>query len=306
MSFATEVKVELCRQDLGKGAGQVALLAGILRTGAAVSLGERGTLLTLPSDHPAVARLAFNLLVTHARGRPDVLVRRSKGRGPRFDYLFKDGRHVAALLSRIGMVPGRRLPIPKPLVRTAAGQRLFLRGVFLSTGSLSSPAKAPHLECVFHHPALADEVAGIMASRGIPALRAARRRSSVLYLKSREAIARFLTTVGAPEALFAFEDAWAIREMRDEVNRLVNAETANLQKTVEAALRQQRVVTWLKETGQLDALPRALREMAEARIRYPDASLGELGQMLGLTKSGANHRMRRLLALAEGPHPGGG
>lgn len=303
MSWAREVKDELCRRPIPGRDAALALLAGILRQGTAVDLGEaRGVLVTLPSESPASARLVFNLLHDHAGVRPDVLVRRD-GKGarhlPRFEYLFRDRRKVAGLGMKIGLVPGRRLDLPPALVATSQRRRHFLRGAFLAAGSLNAPSRAPHLELTFPNAALADEVRSVMERRNIVPLLQRRRGQVRLYLKSREAIAQFLRDVDAPEALFAFENAWAIREMRDVVNRLVNAETANLDKTVAAAMRQERAVRLLQDAGRLADMSPGLREMALLRLQYPDLTLRELGEHLGLSKSGANHRMRRLVALAE-------
>lgn len=298
MSWSVQVREELCRRPIPTAQAEAALLSGILRQGSIVDLGGRGGLITLPSTSPAVARLAFQILTRLSPERPELLVRRSEGgarRFPRFEFRFRDGRKGEQLAGRLGI--GTRA-LPKAIVSTSSGRRFFLRGVFLVSGSLSAPMRPPHLEITFPNTVLAEEVRGIMGRRGyLPTLE--RHRGQVrVYLKSREKIARFLEDVDAPNALFAFTDAWAMREVRDGVNRKVNAETANLAKSVEAGLRQERTLRRLAAEGYLGDLPPVLEAIARARLREPEASLVELGARLGLTKSGANHRMRRLMALA--------
>jgi hypothetical protein len=123
----------------------------------------------------------------------------------------------------------------------------------------------------------------------------------VVYLKESEQIAGFLNIIGAHSALFNFENARIYKDMRNNVNRLVNCETANLNKPVNAAVRQMENIELISETIGLDNIPESLREAAELRLEYPDASLIELGKLMQspLGKSGVNHRMRKLEEIAE-------
>ena len=126
-----------------------------------------------------------------------------------------------------------------------------------------------------------------------------RKDDYVVYLKEGDAVMDFLAMIQADEAVEAFEVARNVKEVREQVNRLVNCETANLQKTVDAAGRQLEAIRRLQAADMIPRLPKKLRQTAERRLAHPDASLAELADMLGVSKSGMNHRMRKLRELAE-------
>ena len=129
-----------------------------------------------------------------------------------------------------------------------------------------------------------------------------RRNGYITYLKEAEKIAEFLAIIGANRAMLRFEDIRIVRDMRNSVNRLVNCETANLNKQIDASQRQIEAIRYLADTRGLDSLPDKLRIMAEFRLDHPDLSLGELGQLIPggpISKSGVNHRLRKLVELAE-------
>lgn len=300
MSFTADVKAELCHIPIASTEGRLALLAGFLRFGQAADLGGgRGAVIALPSSHTASARLAFRLVVERSASRPELLLKSGGSRGPRFEILFRDRRHFATLSRRLALTTRRSLP--RFATSTAQGRRHFLRGVFLAVGSVSPPSRPPHLELLLPGGPQADLVAGVMArEHHAPLVDTPRAAHVRLYLKSRESVASFLRDVGASQALFAFEDARAMRELRDRVNRQVNAETANLEKTLRAALVQEKAFRELIPQAQFARLPPKLRELARLRIAHPTASLAELGERLGISKSGVNGRMRRLMRLLAG------
>lgn len=129
-----------------------------------------------------------------------------------------------------------------------------------------------------------------------------RRKGYITYLKEAEKITEFLNIIGAHNALLRFEDIRIVRDMRNSVNRLVNCETANLNKTIGAALRQIENIRYIDETVGMDVLPDKLREIAQLRISYQDVTLKELGEMVSggkISKSGINHRLRKIDEIAE-------
>ncbi|HOO13287.1 MAG TPA: DNA-binding protein WhiA, partial [Bacillota bacterium] len=129
-----------------------------------------------------------------------------------------------------------------------------------------------------------------------------RKGSFVVYVKEGEQIVDLLNIMGAYSALLKFENTRIYKDMRNNVNRIVNCETANLTKIINASVKQIENIEYIRDTVGLGSLPPNLREIAELRLNYPDASLKELGQMLTppLGKSGINHRLRRIEELAEG------
>ncbi|HEX6127440.1 MAG TPA: DNA-binding protein WhiA [Candidatus Limnocylindria bacterium] len=180
----------------------------------------------------------------------------------------------------------------------ACDRRAFLRGVLLS-GSVSLTGSGPHIEFVMADPSRAVELRRRLGEMGVATGTLERRGRHVVYLKGREQLGALLRLTGANRALLDFEAEGVARDVRNRVNRLLNAEGANLGRTVRAADRQQRAIDRLESRGELAGLPQALRETATQRRRQPDADLDTLASALGVSRSAVNHRLRRLVALAE-------
>lgn len=184
----------------------------------------------------------------------------------------------------------------------ACDHRAFLRGVLL-TGSVSVTASGPHVEFVLPDARRARELRRRLAEVEVRAGSLVRRGRQVVYVKGREQLGTLLRLTGANRALLDFEADGVARDVRNRVNRLLNAEEANLGRTVAAADRQLRAIDRLERSGELERLPDPLREAALARRRQPDADLDTLAAALGVSRSGMNHRLRRLVALAEEEKP---
>jgi cell division protein WhiA len=182
----------------------------------------------------------------------------------------------------------------------ACDRRAFLRGVLLGRGSISLGASGPHVEFVFHGRRAADALRRQLRESGARAGVLDRRDRWVVYLKGREEVATLLRLTGANRGLLDFETARVESEVRNRINRLLNAEEANLARTVRAADRQLRAIEALEAAGTIRRLPEGLRAAAVERKRQPEADLDALAATLGISRSAANHRLRRLVELAEG------
>ena len=180
----------------------------------------------------------------------------------------------------------------------ACDRRAFLRGVLLGSGSLSFTASGPHVELVLASDDAAADLQAALASLDVRALRAERRGRFVVYLKGHEEIAALLRLVGANRGVLELETHRVGREVQASLNRLVNAEEANLARTVHAADRQLAAIAQLGRSGRLAGLAPALRETAALRRRMPEADLDTLAAALGVSRSAVNHRLRRLVELA--------
>lgn len=180
----------------------------------------------------------------------------------------------------------------------ACDRRAFLRGALLA-GSVSVSRSGPHVEFVFQDAVRAAELRRRLAELGVNASLQLRRGRRVVYLKGREQLGALLRLTGANRALLDLESESVTREVRNRVNRLLNAEEANLGRTVRAADRQLQAISQLEARGELDRLPEALRETASQRRRHPDADLDTLAASLGVSRSAVNHRLRRLVTLAD-------
>lgn len=180
-------------------------------------------------------------------------------------------------------------------------KRAFLRGAFLCVGSISDPEKSNHLEFVCTNEEMADLLIKYMAEFEIVAKTIRRKKYFVVYLKDGEEIVNLLNVMGAHVSLMEFENQRILKEISNSVNRRVNCETANIAKTVSAATKQVEDIILIRDTSGFGGLPQNLREMAQIRIEYPDASLKELGSYLDppVGKSGVNHRLRRLSEIAD-------
>lgn len=179
-------------------------------------------------------------------------------------------------------------------------RKAFLRGAFLAAGSVSDPNKSYYLSIASENEALSLQVCEIFKELGIPAKITKRRSHNVVYIKEGTLIVEALGVMGAPLSLMEFENARIIKDIRNNLNRKVNAEAANLHKTVRASLGQIADIEYIDKKIGLSELPDSLREVAILRRNNPEVSLSELGQMLnpGIGKSGINHRLRRISRLA--------
>ena len=179
--------------------------------------------------------------------------------------------------------------------------RAYVRGCFLGSGSINNPENKYHIEFIVKDRKTADVILQILNKYNIHFKKLEKENAVSLYSKDGEEISKFLAFIGANSSVLKFEDIRVYRDMRNNVNRIVNCETANLSKTVNAAVKQIDAINKLKESGKYNSLSENLKEIAELRIKYPDVSLVELGKMLNppIGKSGVNHRMKAILKLVE-------
>lgn len=180
----------------------------------------------------------------------------------------------------------------------ACDRRSFLRGVLLASGSISFGRSGPHVEFVLRTPEAATTLRELLAAIGVHALLAERRGHQVVYLKGLDEIVALLGLVGANRGVLELETQRVGSDVRSRLNRLINAEEANLARTVRAADRQLLAIDGLERDGTLPRLAPALRETAALRRRMPDADLDTLATALGISRSAINHRLRRLVELA--------
>ena len=179
--------------------------------------------------------------------------------------------------------------------------RAFVRGCFLGSGSINNPENKYHMEIIFKYQEDATFVLKILEKYNIYFKLLEKKTSYSIYSKDGEEISKFLAFIGANSAVLKFEDIRVYRDMRNNVNRLVNCETANLTKTVGAAVKQIEAIKLIKEKGKFESLTESLKEMAELRLKYPESSLAELGKMADppIGKSGVNHRLKAIVEIAE-------
>jgi len=208
------------------------------------------------------------------------------------------------LFAQSGIVFGEKEPIFEQYLvdQKRCCKKEYVRGAFLAGGSVSDPDKEYHLEIVCWDGMIAEELAEYLETFAIAAKVVDRKGHAVLYIKEAEQIIDFLSLIGAHQSMMEFENVRILKEVRNNVNRQVNCETANIQKTVDASLRQVHHIQQLMQEGGLEKLSPQLRETAILRVENPDLSLLELGQLheKPIGKSGINHRLRKIDEIVEG------
>lgn len=208
---------------------------------------------------------------------------------------------ASKLLDSYGEIAEDLSLIHNVVVQNVCCKRAFIRGAFLSAGSISDPEKFYHFEITCASMRKAKQLQGLMASFDIEARIVLRKRYFVVYVKEGSQIAELLQIMEAPVALMELENIRIVKEMRNSVNRQVNCEAANINKTVSAAVKQMEDIRYIQDTIGLESLPENLQEMARVRLERPEATLKELGEALEppVGKSGVNHRLRKLSLMAE-------
>jgi cell division protein WhiA len=305
MSFTAEVKDELSRIEPRRQCCLRAELAALVRIEGTLNISGPGLYrLEVATETAPVARAVIKLLHGIYGLKTELTVRRSVLHKTN-NYLITvpTQSKLSTALEELGIVgaEGFSVGIDPKLVKRDCCAIAYLRGAFLGGGFVADPHGDFHFELTAEAEELADDLTALMQRFEIPARVAQRRGTYAVYLKGAEPILAFLALVGAHRALLRTEDVRVVKSMRNDVNRLVNAEIANQQKTAEAAVSQLRTINALAENLGLENLPPALRELAELRLANPEVSLRELGELADppLTKSAVYHRVRRIEELAE-------
>ncbi|PTQ55533.1 MAG: hypothetical protein BSOLF_1917 [Candidatus Carbobacillus altaicus] len=307
MSFAREVKEELSRLPL-EPICLPAELAAIARLSAHIEAHDETESVIFYTENAAIARRIYMAArelfgpVGEVSARKNMRLKKNNTYGIR---LHVPPEKIAKTLGLTYEQGARAFSGPLHSALTAAEDctRAYLRGAFLSRGSVNAPSSASyHLELMARDEAHALEIQTHLNRFALEGKILQRKRGWIVYFKEGEKITSFLNLIGAHRALFRFEDARIVKDMRNTVNRLVNCETANLNKTVQAALEQVRDIELIDARLGLSVLSPKLREVAEARLKYPEATLSELGVLIKprpLSKSTVNHRLRKIRKLAD-------
>lgn len=309
MSFSSKVKNELARTVAEARHCQLAEIAAMIHMCGHVK--KEGDLygIRIQTENPSVAKKYFILLKKAFNMNTQIVIRKNVN-------LHKNRYYIVNIQSSEDAI--KVLKATKILVRTEEGdvlsnrinpilvrsrccKRAYIRGSFLGGGSVSDPEKNYHLEFVNGKEEHCEDLKEMVASFDLQAKMVMRKRYFILYLKDGPQIVDMFNIMGAHKALMDLENVRIIKEMRNNVNRIVNCETANLNKTVSAAVKQVEDITYIQQRVGLESLPDNLREIALVRLEYTDASLKELGTMLDpvVGKSGVNHRLRKISTIAD-------
>ncbi|MBQ6428884.1 MAG: DNA-binding protein WhiA [Oscillospiraceae bacterium] len=306
--FSRDTKEALSVLPVRNAASRRAELAALTVGIGSIGLEEDGTLfLMLQSENLPAMRRADFLLRALTGSDPQVSLFHGAGqKNALYTIVLEEPASLKQLLKDLGFMNSRgvlretSVPSPEAMLRRDEARKAFLRGAFLAGGYLSDPEQDYHLEIVMRSEERAQELRSVMQALGITARITHRKSVPLIYLKESEAISDVLGLMGAVRSRLAWENARVLHSMKGNINRQVNCETANLEKSVKAGAAQIDAIRRIEESEGLGALPPSLREVAKLRLAYPDASLQELGERMDppLGKSGVNHRLRRIMELA--------
>ncbi|MCQ9210205.1 DNA-binding protein WhiA [Granulicatella seriolae] len=305
MSFASETKNELTRLEVHLEHAK-AELSALIRMNGSVTLYNHQFILNVQTENAAIARRIYVLLKQHYEVESELLVRRKMKLKKNNVYIVRLKQGTKQVLEDLEIMDGLSLNshVTQEIMTSEQKMRSYLRGAFLAGGSVNNPETSSyHLEIYSNYEEHNEDICQMMNAFQLNARQIDRRNGYITYLKEAEKIADFLALIGASNAMMKFEDVRIVRDMRNSVNRLVNCENANINKVVNAASRQMEEIALIEAEVGLDSLPEKLQEIARVRMDNPDISLKELGEILpsgAISKSGVNHRLRKISEFAQG------
>lgn len=310
MSFSSEVKEELAKHISPARHCQIAELAALMNFSGQYGRSAEGDfMIGFQTENEAVVRKGFTLLKKTYNINTDISIRHSSSLNKNRSYVLSVNDDETArkilmtcrLMKPFGVIEEDFSISDSLIIQRECCKRAFIRGAFLAAGSVSDPVKTYHFEIVCLSEAKAKQLQMIMETFNINARVIKRRKYFVVYVKDSSQVVDLLNIMGAYNALMDMENVRIVKDMRNNVNRKVNCETANINKTVSAAVKQIEDIRFIQMSSAFDELPESLQEMAELRVRYPEATLAELGQLLDtpVGKSGVNHRLKKISLFAD-------
>ncbi len=310
MSFSGDVKEELSKQLPKARHCQIAELAAIVGMCGEVEENQAGGyVIKVQTENSRLARKCFTLIKKTFKIITEIEIENTGGKysGRRYIIRISNPREALEVLAAFKETDenGRYMPpkgvLPNILIMSECCRRAFLRGAFIAGGSMSDPEKSYHLEFICENEEQAKQLVMQMETFDIEGKIVERKNHFVVYIKEGRQIIDLMGVMEAYVSLMQMENVRILKDMRNNVNRQVNCETANLNKTVSAALKQTEDIKYLMDRGEFESLPEHLKEMAMLRLEHPESSLKELGEMCipKVGRSGVNHRLKKISSLAE-------
>lgn len=302
MSFTSEVKNEISKLNTMK-TENISELSAIIRNIGII----QENVLKITSENASVTRRIFNLIKEQYKLLPKITVRRGYNFNKNYIYILEIKQNINIILEDISVNFESTENIPREYIYGDEEQiRAYLRGLFLSVGSVNDPKKSRyHLEFFVDNKEYSNFVSKLLNMYYLNSKSIKKDNKYMIYIKEAEKIGDFLRILNATNALFYFEDIRIYRDHKNMTNRLNNCEQANVDKIIATASKQVRHIKAIEETGGIDLLDEKTREAAIYRLKYPEASLVELGEIITMetgnpiTKSGLHHRFRKIKELAE-------
>ena len=289
MSFSTDVKSELAGISPQKK-DAAAELCAIFSAKELKKDPENAGLLCLQDENFLLVKKVFTILKKSFNIRMSVFVRNVRKRNK-----------VIYGLELCGIRDEKKLNEKLQFRKTPSSMAAYLRGAFIACGSVNDPKRSYHLEFLLRNEKDAEKISEMISGLGYESRSTKRKGETVVYIKDSSVISEMLAVMGAGVSMMNYENERAMNETRGVINRRVNCELGNLRKSTEAGQKQLSCIEIIRDHMGLDNLPDGLKEIAELRINNPEASLQELGEMMDppLGRSGVNHRLQKLLGIAE-------
>jgi len=305
MSFSSEVKNELFNFYDSSRHCNIAELSAILLICGDFSYEEGRVFIKVHSENKYSVLKCCTLIKMLFGYKCEVFVKNSR-LNKKNKYYFAavfERKEVFNILNAVGIIDNNTIlkRINSVIIGSICCKRAFLRGAFITSGSLCNPERNYHLEFVEASFEFADELRKVINSFSVDSKIIERKKHFVIYIKEGEQIVELLNIMSAHKALMNLENVRILKDVRNNVNRIVNCETANLNKVVLASVRQREEIEYIQKTVGLSYLPKQLEEIAVLRLQYPDLSLKELGEIMvpPVGKSGVNHRLKKIINIAE-------
>lgn len=310
MSFSAEVKDEVSRQFNNARHCQIAELAAIFSMCGSIKISENNEFsVKISTENVTVARKFYKLLKMAFDVVGELAIRNNNklNKTNAYSVLIRKHKNAVKFLQAIKMLDdnleiNEQVMVGNLITQQACCKRAFIRGAYLASGSISDPNKFYHFEIVCNSEGKAHQLKDMINFFELDSKVVQRKKSFVVYIKEGTQIVEILNIIEAHVSLMNLENVRIIKEMRNSVNRKVNCETANLNKTVAAAIKQIRDIEYIRDTVGLSYLNESLEEMARVRLENPDMPLKDLGTKLAVPvgKSGVNHRLKKISEIADG------
>lgn len=304
MSFTDQVKEELTHKDKYDYSEQLAELAALIRIDGSIQIANKHLAVKVTLYHGNLARRIYSLIKERFGFSIEIRVRQDRrfNLSHSYDIIVTPQPGVREFLLELGfLTPENSLVfhIKDEYLNSRKLSQAYLRGLFLGGGSVNSPQSEYHLEFRCERESLAEDLIEVLKKFDLEAHKTEHKGYHVIYFKSYSEVVKVLNIIGAHQAMLKMENDHIVKELKNNVNRKVNFETANLEKSVSAAMDQLEYISIIEREEGLESLSQGLQEMAEVRRENPYASLKELGEILDLSKSGVNHRLRRIKKIAK-------
>ncbi len=293
MSFSSDVKGEILSNIMSAEARhcKIAQLLAVINVCGYVSLDDFDKFVVIHNDNRDILKLAVMLI--NEIFNSTVICNDN-------EIVIRDENLINSMVKILGIKDSNdfslKPPIDERCVSKSCCKRMYIGTAFVCCGSVNDPSRHYHLEFVDNDYDHSKGLVGLVSDFGIDMKIVERKNRFVIYCKESEQIVDLLNVMSAYKALLEFENLRVVKEVRNNVNRIVNCETANINKVVNSAFRQIEDINYIIDRVGLNYLPCNLRVIAEARLKYPDASLKELGELITppIGKSGVNHRLKKI------------